>query len=218
MSVNFEEYLPEVLVEVEGCPSKVAENAIRNAIIELCQKARVWRETLDPISTQANVGNYDLDLPSNSQMVTLLWGKHDGVNIQPVSEDDMDIVSGRWRIENWRSETGEVVCFFAPTQETVQLVRIPTEALAGGLVLGAALAPSRDAYEAPESIYNEYLEVIACGAKARLMDMSSRPWYNPQGAAMEGVKFQRGITAARQTEAKNHGQMSNKVSMMRPFA
>jgi len=216
--VNFEDYLPEVLIEVNGCPSKVAQNAVRNAVIELCQKARVWRETLDPINTKTGVAIYDLCLPENSQMVTLLWGKYNGINISPISEDELDTVSSRWRIESWRTETGDPVCFFAPKQSEVQLIRIPTVDLASGLELGAALAPSRNGYEAPESIYNEYLEVVACGAKARLLDMSTRPWYNPQAAAAEDVKFQRGIVNARRTVSKNHGQMSNKVSMSRPFA
>ncbi|MCK4826181.1 hypothetical protein KA005_61125, partial [bacterium] len=59
-NVNFEDYLQEVLIEINGCPSKVATNAIRNAVIEFCQKARVWRETLDPINVKANTAVYDL--------------------------------------------------------------------------------------------------------------------------------------------------------------
>lgn len=218
MTVAYEEFLPEVLIEVDGCPSKVAENAIRNAVIELCQKARIWREQLDEVNIFANVGTYDLDLPNDTQLVTLLSAKYDGGNISAISEDELETVTSKYRVTNWRSDIGQPVCVFASNQSEVTLIRIPEVAPTdGGLVIWAAIAPSRDSYECPETIYNEYLELIAHGAKSRLMGMSTRPWANPQLAVAEERKFNRGVVAARIKESKSHGKMSNTVSP-RPLA
>ncbi len=217
MTVAYEDFLPEVLIEVDGCPSKVAENAIRNAVIEFCQKVPVWKQELDPITTIDNIGTYDVDLPEDSQMVQVLWAKHDGTNLNPASEQELDTLLSQYRVTNWRTETGTPVLIFASSQKEVTLVRIPETGVAGGLVIGAQLAPDRNSFDCPETIYEEYLELIACGAKARLMDMSTRTWYNPSGAAKELVAFNRGIVSAKIKESKSHGRMSNTVAQ-RPFA
>ena len=51
------------------------------------------------------------------------------------------------------------------------------------------LAPARDAEDLPDILYDDWLEGIAAGARATLMRMPGKDWYNPQAAMMEHQLF-----------------------------
>ena len=69
---------PDVLMYVPGCPDPVLDQEIRNAAIEFFRRTRVWTEWLEPIYTSAGVREYDLDLPSGSEVVRIEQATRNG--------------------------------------------------------------------------------------------------------------------------------------------
>ena len=75
MSKAWELYLPEVLVDVPGCPDIVAVNAVRNAAIDFCEKSQVWQyDFTAKVSLVAAQAVYALTPPTGARvnMVTYL--------------------------------------------------------------------------------------------------------------------------------------------------
>ena len=70
--MNNDALLPEVLPHVPGCSDPLAETAIRNSVIEFCQQSHAWQENLAPIVPEADVKEYDLNLPTGAALVLVL--------------------------------------------------------------------------------------------------------------------------------------------------
>ena len=61
--VAFTAYVPEVAPHVEGAPTPVIARYIRQAVIDLCERAKVWRTDLTPLALSAGTYNYTLASP-----------------------------------------------------------------------------------------------------------------------------------------------------------
>ena len=109
----------------------------------------------------------------------------------------------------WRTETGTPTIVYLKDTETFSLALTPNAAFT--LKAGVWIKPSRDSTEAPDFIYEKYLEVIASGAKARIMNMKSRPWYNPQAAADELAEYKAERANAFTDATRSHGRQTKSV-------
>ena len=58
---------------VPGCPDTLIESNIRAAAIELCEKAPVYQQELDPVTTVASIFEYDLEPPSGTVVHKIMW-------------------------------------------------------------------------------------------------------------------------------------------------
>lgn len=214
--VGYESYLFKVLPDVDGCPPLVAEDKIREAVIELCQSSSVWRKTLDTFYLSSGTPYYKLILDEGEQLAQLSWGyivddNGERTDLNVTSEDAIDAASGR----GWRSLTGGPTSVFMLTPETVRFATIPTERYAA--TLGAHMKPTPDSYEAPSFIFNQYIDTVAAGAKAKLLNMKGRAWYDPGAAAVEEANFKNMKQDVRNSATKGNTNQPTTVTM-RPFA
>jgi len=219
MSKNWEDYLPEVLIEADGCPEQVAINAVRNAAIEFCTMSESWRAELDPLNIAVDEAEYPLDIPSGSQVIILRWGRLIDANggkskLTTTDEDMLDASEGRLV---WRTLTGTVEWIYMIDESTARIVRIPETAVTNGLIVGVTLAPTRDSYEGPDYLYNKWVEEIAHGAKMRLLNMKTRDWYNAPAAAQCKTAFYRGVNRAK-IRASRNSTKGRRQAAMRPIA
>lgn len=167
------DFLIEVRPHVDGCPDPVMENAVRNAAIDFCVNSKMWRYDLDHISVAPNVPAYDLGPPTNSVIAEVLSAEYDGNPIYPKPKEDLDR-----EVPGWRGGlTGTVVGYFlSPDKATMTLVRTPARAIANGLIVEAALKPSRAATVLESWIFEDHLETIAIGARWKLYAMKGMKW------------------------------------------
>ena len=85
MAISYEALLPDILPMVSGCPDTLVRNSIRAAVIELCERASVYQTELDPVTTVANIYEYDLEPPSGTSVQKILWVSHLGKDVEPIT-------------------------------------------------------------------------------------------------------------------------------------
>jgi len=185
---TWSDFLPRVMPDVAGCPIPRAESAIRDAVIEFCQKTRVWKDVV-PFETDADYREGYVAVPSTSRLVAVLSLIEEGV--------ETDIPEGL----HIRADRANL--WFLDEQETISI-----EAL-------VALRPKETTTSCPDFIFNDHAETIAFGAKARLLYGPKDSWASPQLAVVAHQMFQKGIVQERIRIHHGYGDVSKRVKPRR---
>lgn len=192
-TVLWSDFLPEVIPYVPEVPSFVAENAVRNACIEFCERSRFWQEDLDPTPVVAGMSSYQIDVPTGAKFVEVSEAWLDGNLIIPKTAEELTRI---YRGTDWRSMKG------APAYMTrlipTEVMLVPTPKVSGSkLRLRASYAPTRASTGVGSMVYEEYLEVIAAGARSRLYSTPKQPYFDQRSAEVYAKVFRMGISEAR---------------------
>lgn len=174
------------LNDLADCTFFAAENEIRQAAREFCEKSRAWRVRLDPITTVAGVPRYDFDRTNEMELVQLLRATLNGNTPLDLLPNDVgDTVRG--------------VLALSPRE--FELRPLPR----GGdvLQLTAAMQPSNTAKGLDDVLFSMFADAISLGAKARLLDKDGKPYSNPAKAAQYRERFEAKIADAMVKAAKS---------------
>lgn len=214
--IEYERYLPDILAEVDDCPEIVAVEKVRDALMELCRRSTIWRTEMLPFAISATVADYELIFDDGQQLaqvnyVTLVDSNDEEIHPRETTEDEQDAKS----VKGWRLRTGSPRAFYMKDPEVLRLVPIPEEAYTA--YVGVILQPTPDSYEAPDWLYNQYHEIVAKGARAKLLNMRGRPWYDPNKAALEMQDFYDEVRNVQNAATRSHTRTQKRVAM-RPIA
>jgi len=195
-----ESFYPYVLPEVIGCPDPTVNQAIVSAAAEFCRETLSWTEIQDPVSLVNGEHNYELDVPSQAYALTVrdVWL---GIRrLQPITMQALQVL-----MPTWQTATGSVPTHFNSATERglIRVFPIPNDVLATDpkLVIRAAYVPVLNATTIPDFLGQRHVEVIAAGAKARLMVIPGTAWSNPGLAGIYRTQFDAGIQTAIIAEA-----------------
>lgn len=206
--VAFSYFLPEVAMEVIGCPNPVITHALRSAAIEFCRRSMAWVAELDGFPTEADVNAYDLALPTETELVMPKRVFVSGVEIFPMDTGlDTDIGTTV-------AELGSATTTHYAVNGDNQLVLVPAPAAADlDVVAHVAVCPTRDGDSMDAVLASLYYEQIASGAIARLAAQEDKPWFNQTKADRRAARFEAGILSALNRMAKGR---TVKSSYIRP--
>lgn len=182
MTLN--DFLPLILPRVKGCPDILATFNTRMAIIELCQKALIWREYQDPITTAALTTAYDFEVPNGQQVFKLLSLTLGGTEVSVVDPNTgktMDAL-GETRPYAYGAFSGFEL---RPAQEAGLQV-----------VTYSVVAPTFTATTIPDSM-SRYMEAIANGALSRILMTNSKEYGDMAGAAVAKALWDDAIAEAK---------------------
>jgi hypothetical protein len=178
------EFLDYVAPDMPNCPNPMMVHQIRQAGIEFCRATRRWQVdatiTVAPGDTDKTIA-----VPAETVIVDVLELRDAEREILPKTRP--------WLIQNlgpaWESLSGEIDYYTVSLNKTVRLVRTPT--VSGTLQARIAVAPLRSNTAGVEDwFFEQYVENIAIGARARLFSMSAKPWSNPKRAEEEYFLWQ----------------------------
>lgn len=201
--------LPEVNPFVGGAPEALVLNAIRNAVIEFCERSWAYVADTTPLAMVAKQQDYRPIPPAGTAIAQILYGYYNGKIIWPTTKDDALKLD-----QNWRNRTGTRVDTFiaAGSGSLVSVIPVPSVAvpavvvspnvMSNGLVLTAAIKPARDAKQFPAHLYERYLEEIAHGAVARVLSIPHKVWSNVNAALFHRNAFLDGASQARADASK----------------
>lgn len=181
---NFFQYIAP---DVYECPEITMEIAVRDAAIEFCRRAYVWREVLDPIAVTQGQASYELGVPSSAIPENILEVIFDGQKLAPAKFEDLPA--------NRDTYAAKPLAYSLTFGDQIRLYPIPDRG--GDMYVTVALTPSSSATGVDSSIFERYKEVIAHGAKHRLMSVPSKSWSNPAAAQYHMTQFMRGVGEAR---------------------
>lgn len=191
MAIFYETLLPEILPMVPGCPDSLIQNNIRAAVVELCVRASVYQQELDPLTTVANIYEYDLEAPSGTSVQKILWVTHAGVDLEPITSSLLE-----QRIPKWRTEAGVPEYFLQQTSSLFSLAPVPAATAISSTVIRAVLKPSHSSTACDDDVMNDYRDTIINGALFRLLRIPNKDWSDIQGASVYGQLFNQGVEDA----------------------
>lgn len=212
ITVPYEQFLPEVVQYVPDVPEFVAINAIRNACIEFCEKTRAIQADLAPVSLESGKANYALLTPPDTKFVDIVEAYVDGTLLVPRSSEELARI---YRYTDWRTAEGSPYYITRINYPEVQLVPFTSQANGQQLKVRVALAPIRESTEVDEQIYEQFLEYIGFGARARLYGTPKQAYYDKSSAVDYTRMFRAGINEVRTRVNKGLTRTSNRVEFQR---
>lgn len=181
---------PYITPEVIGCPAPLVDQALVLVASEFCRSTLAWTEMSDPMPLMDGVQDYEPDVPTGAQLVTVRDVWCGSRKLQPVVLVDAYGASSASEPSHYNMSKRDMVTVY-PTPTS------PTAAL----VMRACYAPTLGAATLPDFLGADALDAIASGAKARLMMMPNVPWSNPQLGGYYRQIFDNGVTDAITDEA-----------------
>ena len=195
--MNYSDLTSDVMPEVMGCPEPLVERAIRDSVIDFCERGFAYRVENDTVAIPANISEIDLEIPTGTRLVRLLTVRYGPKWLTPKTRDDMD-ASGF----EWTERKGPPTHYTFMSETTFRVVPYPDTAKPELLYVRFAVAPTREATSFPDDLGQRCYEIICSGAKARLMRMPSQAWSNTNMAAAYTQMFEKGVNKAK-LEANN---------------
>lgn len=212
ITVGFEEFLPEVTQFMPDVPEHIAINAIKNAAIEFCEKTRYWQIDVPPISVINGQKNYVIETPADTKMVGMVVAYYNTNLLIPKGPDELARI---YRMGDWQQVQGSPQYITQIIKPEVILVPYPYEDAADALSMRVAIAPTRASSEISSEIYENFLMVIANGARAILYNTPGQPYFD-RGAAKEcQIYFRAGIANARIAIDKGLTRSSTRAEFQR---
>ncbi len=199
------DFLPLVLPEVDGCPSPVAVNAVRNACRAFCQTSRYWQEDLTAFASVAGQELYPLTPPTNTNICAVI--QNDVTFDGGVVYESGDTVPKRCIAVTSSSPSRYYIVNHGGSLN-LRPYPIVNQSLADAFVVTVALKPSNTAAEVDDRVYIDHLETIAAGALERLFNMEGQKWTNKKAAMGKGFDFTRGVSEARIAVSKGYSNQS----------
>jgi len=193
-----EDFFPFVLIEVIGCLDPLLRSAIVLMAVDFCARSHAWVEFSDPIALMDRVKDYDLDAPTGAyaQTVRDVWiGSR---RMRPITMSELQGVMPDWPT----AQSNEPIFYNLAAQRGVLSVYpTPINLTGQTLLCRTVFVPTMTATTLPDFLGQDQLEVIAAGAKARLMAIPNVAWSNQLQAALNKTLFENGVIDARIEEA-----------------
>jgi len=181
LTVPLTDFLPEVMQYVPDVPEFVALNSLRNAAIEFCEKTRVLQANVAPIPLVVNKSSYIVQTPPDLKFVDIVEAYSDERLLIPKSSEELAKI---YRYTNWQSAEGTPAYVTRITYPEIQVVPYPVLPTTEVLNIRASFAPTRDAEDVPQTLYEEFVEQISYGARGRLYGTPQQA-YTDKGMARE---------------------------------
>ena len=211
-NVPFDDFLPEVMQFMPDVPELIARNAVRNAAIEFCEKTRYWQIDINPISVVAGKNNYVIETPSGTKYVGMVNAYYDTNLMIPKGPDELASI---YRMGDWQQVEGTPQYVTQIIKPEVILVPTPYQNKANCFHVRVAIAPTRDSDEISQDIYEQYLMVIANGAKGILYNTPGQSYFDRTAAKECQMYFRAGIANARIAIDKGLTRSSTRAEFQR---
>lgn len=203
--VTYESFLPHVLPYVPNCFEEQAIVAIRNACIDFCRDTQVLQQDIDPISTVAGEGTYEIDVPMGYVLGQVMALYYVGKKLERKSQLELEKLYTR----DWQSLLGSPQVFTQFNHDEVTIALKPDSAALNSLTGRISLVPTRFSTKVDGVLLERFLDDIASGALSRLMLTPDQPYTDVKSASVYAVKFKAGTATARSfvNGGMNHAPM-----------
>ena len=203
--VTWDAFYEYVFPSVQGCPTSIVKHALRSACIDFCARTLIWKQDSVLNDVLAGQNLYTFAPPTGAKVVTPYR-----VAIKD-TETGKDKELAAYSLEtlesfspSWREDTAEYPDkYVLITDDTIRLIGVPTKDILDSLSAGVALKPTRDAEDCPSFLYEDWAEVIAAGALAKLHASKEKVWAIPELVSYYTKLYRDGISRARSKATKS---------------
>jgi len=193
--------VPDVLAEIPGIPSFVAERQLLRAIRVFCEETLAWRVNIQ-ISTVDTESTVDLEtlLPASTELVDVVTMKNNGGGepVHPRTYSWLDTNTSDWRSETdiaakWYIRDGNNILRLVPTPASTSTELYTTR---------LAVKPLLTATVIDDLLINKFNEEFIHGALAYLYLIPRKPWTDPGMGQYHLLLFQDSFSSARVAAAE----------------
>lgn len=203
-------FFPRLLPSVIGCPEPLAQQALLDSAIEFCGRSLAVTTTLDAVTLTAGIASFEVETPTNTTIAQVLNLWYDGRELDAAPYSEATAIA---------SADGEPRYYYGEDIDEVfniTLMPAPDRTVRSGVIVRAALKPTRSATTVHNILFERYAPAIVDGAMAILMAIPDQSYSNEQKALVLGSSARHKANAAR-TDAL-HGRVQSSMSVkMRSF-
>lgn len=214
-TVDASVFLPLVKPFCYACPNNVAEQYIRLAAIEFCERTRAWRYI---ITAPLEGNNEAIIAPPYATVHEIENAYWNDVELQPTQFSDArpeDLIAtvdaGTPRYITQMNPSTVTVLPFAEGTLRLTVFLKPRSGSYFGMDAGN---PLRNFYnQVPEFLWIQHAETIARGALARILTIPNQPFTDPQRAGECLAYFERTMDAkfSHQIRGQQRARRRNKI-------
>lgn len=208
--VPYTDWYNDVLPDVPGCPEAMALDAIRDAAIVFCERTKVHKVDLDPITLQASTPTTSFVVPASTPQTRVARIEQALYGTTPLDFKDADWLAVNLE-RTWRTKTGTPQYITQDDEESFRVVPYLTAIATVDLDLFVSLKPTQASTDIEARLWREYREVIAAGALARLMLSPKKPYTNTVLAAVNNDMFEGAIARITRKVFKGHVRSRQRV-------
>lgn len=192
-TTQLHQFLPMILPHAQGCPEPMAEQKLRLAVIEWCERTRCWRHMVN--QTIGLTGNAAIVAPGYAAIHKIEWAYFEDQKLTPIQYSEVD------HGEDWGASSGIPVWITQSKPDTVSLFPPPSAAgrMKASLFLkprsgseygGNPDDPFEDAFnEVPEFLYTQHAEPLAWGALSRILEIPNQDFTDAAMAQVYRARF-----------------------------
>lgn len=211
---TLDDFYQYVLPEVPGCPEITADVAIRSALIEFCEKSHVIQRNHDPVTILAGITDYELEPPTGQLVVKVMRAWYRTLELDPAAPDSVPKAEVYNTLFTGADKSrADPRVFLQKDERSISVFPIPKETVSNSLTMRVALKPTRVAATFEDVLFEDYAEVIASGAKYRLLSMANKPWTNGPASAANLTVFMSGVNAARSRAIRGNSRAEVKIRL-----
>lgn len=208
MAIATDKFITRIERECPGAPTELMRQALIDAASEFCTLSRSWTEIADAQLVVGGVNDYEVDLPSAAVALHIddIWC---GVN--KLAEKTMRQIMVL--MPTWQTAVGSVPLYYNAefNIDGLRVYPMPDGINPSDLRIKGVFQPGETAQTLPDYMWNRWRDVLASGAKAKLMLMPGVTWSKPDLVRVHEAIFMNGCMDAR--IAALHSNVASSLSV-----
>ena len=183
--MKFLDFAQIVRPECHGAPDFIIERAVRDSAIEFCKRTGVYIPEPEEILAVAGVNEYDLSVPSGTELNYITDIFADSFKLQPVSYNTL--------LEKLGDGSNKGAPAYYAQRDNAQFFVAPIPDATKKLRVLYSLKPSSTATSIPDTVGKENKEAIAQGAIYRLQMMPGQAFTDMGSASNNKTLYERQV-------------------------
>lgn len=210
----------KLAANVPGCPRPTIEQFVRDIAIEVCEKTLVWRYEQDPLSLTAGVYDYDYDVPTDAEVVSVIYaalnsGTEFVNSLTPATQEDLHRMYPDWPSADVNKRASpRYLSQLMPNSFVV--APVPDSARAYAVKMFLALRPTQTATGMDKTAFDECDQLITHGVLQHLHTIPDKSWTD-YGLASYHAKQYTYKTALRRAKVNLGAARAPLTARMRPL-
>ena len=197
------DFYPDMMPHLPECPVEIISHELKRAAQTFFDRTRAWRITENAVAVAGGTETVSA-APSDSgqELVRVEQAWFDGKVLDPFTAEGVLRDFG----EDWMEQTGVPIAYIQDTPGEIRLFPIPESAATVGIILRISVRPNESSTGIPDEFYAKYRDVIASGAKSRLMLYPKKAWTDFELGRVMAEAFSTGVNTATASAARSFGR------------
>jgi hypothetical protein len=192
--VLWDAWTPDVSIDVKGCPSITIEKAVRDTVIDFCERTHLIQRTVGPLDVTAGAGektSFGTSIAATEHVLAIKAAWIDGKSVEIYGPADAAA-----DFPDWQTALGTPEYLVMERPNAYYVVPALADPMVGALRMRVAVGLLETATGCDDRIRRDYRDAITQGAKARLFAIADKPWTNLPLAGVMQASYMGAVSSA----------------------